>query len=65
MSLRNPFEMKPLLEREEKSIGMTSTQDIFKNFESEKNTMSFQDTCKILNDLAFVLIPFDKTEKSF
>jgi NTP pyrophosphatase (non-canonical NTP hydrolase) len=44
---------------------MTSTKEIFEHIRENRKNMTYKDACKILNDLAFVLIPFDKTKEEF
>ena len=63
--IRNPFEQPILQERQDKSVGMTDAQEIFRNVSQNKNTLNFKDASKLLNDLSYVIIPFDKTNKHF
>jgi hypothetical protein len=71
-AFRNPFHENPGLRvRAEKKIivpeGLTSTKDIFSQIESmlESGHLSYEKTAKLMNDLAFVLIPFDKSSPEF
>ena len=44
---------------------MTDSQEIFRKIASKKNTLNYKEASTFMNDLSYVLIPFDKTNKHF
>ena len=44
---------------------MTDSQEIFKLIKQKQNTMTFKEASSMFNDLAYVIIPFDKTNQEF
>lgn len=60
------FFVKPMLEeREEKRITNIDIKEVFKQIGAEAETLSYGDAVAYLSDLAYVVIPFDKTQKEF
>lgn len=43
----------------------TNSKEIFSHIEKSKASMSYNDASKLINDLAYVLVPFDRTHKEF
>lgn len=65
-SIISSFFVSPMLqEREEKRITNIDTKEVFKRIGGEVETMSYRDAVAYLSDLAYVVIPFDKTQKEF
>ena len=63
--LRNPFVAPTLREREDKVVAMTDSKEIFKMIKEQKDHLSYQQASQMLNDLAHVIVPFDKTNSEF
>ena len=67
-SFKNPFVLNQLDPRQERQTTMTSTSEIFAHIQKQhqdRRAVSYEDACQLLNDLSFVIIPFDKTHQSF
>ncbi len=43
----------------------TDTKEIFQRVNLEHETLSYQQSLDLLSDLAYLVIPFDKTQKEF
>lgn len=54
-----------LQERQEKRITNIDTKDVFRQIAAEVDTMSYSDAVAYLSDLAFLVVPFDKTQHEF
>ena len=54
-----------LQERQEKTYVPLDTNEIFQKIEKEANYLDYEKAVNILNDLAFIVIPFDKTHHEF
>ena len=63
--MRNPFVAPVISERQDKQVSYTDSRSIFEHIKTNKDHMSFEDATRLLNDLAFVLIPFDRTQNEF
>lgn len=44
---------------------MTDSRQIFKHIQENKEHIDFKQACRLLNDLSYVIIPFDKTRAEF
>ena len=62
-TFKNPFEAPILQVRDEhESKHFTDAKDIFHQVKIRLDHLSLKDASKLFNDLAFVIIPFDKTQ---
>ena len=46
-------------------MNFTDSREIFSLIKSTSNSMNFEEASKLLNDLSYVIIPFDKTKEEF
>jgi hypothetical protein len=51
--------------REEKRVIATDTKEIFARVASTHETLDYPGALSLLQDLAYIVVPFDKTEKEF
>jgi hypothetical protein len=70
--IKNPFVENPGIKvREQRKVvlpdGLTSTKDIFSQISQIQASggLNYDRACRLLNDLAYVLIPFDKSSPEF
>ena len=54
-----------LREREEKHVANTDAKDLFKQIRERKDELTYAEAVHILNDLAFVIVPFDQNASEF
>ena len=54
-----------LNERKERVVSFTDSRAIFDKIKVNLNHMSFEEASKLMNDLAFVIVPFDRTTSEF
>ena len=52
-------------ERQEKRIPVVDTKEIFSRVDKDHQYMSYDQSVEIINDLAYIVMPFDKTQKEF
>ena len=59
------FSSPVLREREEKHVANTDSKDLFKQIRERKHELTYAEAVHILNDLAFVIVPFDQNASEF
>jgi hypothetical protein len=60
------FFVQPMLqERQQKRVIAIDTKEIFQRVKEEHETLTYQQSVDMLNDLAYLVIPFDKTHSEF
>lgn len=61
-TISNFFVAPMLQERKEKKISVTDSKEIFQRIASgEHATLTYQQGVEMLSDLAYLIVPFDKT----
>ena len=64
--ISNYFVATMLQERQEKRISVSDSKEIFQRIASgEHNTLTYQQAVEMLSDLAYLIVPFDKTQIEF
>ena len=61
----NIFSAPVIREREEKRVPNTDAKDLFKQIYKRKNDLTYEEAVDILNDLAYVVVPFDQSASEF
>ena len=59
------FSAPVLREREEKRVPNTDAKDLFKQINKHKTDLTYEQAVDILNDLAYVVVPFDQSASEF
>ena len=59
------FSAPVLREREEKRVANTDAKDLFKQIRDKKRNLTYTEAVGILNDLSFVIVPFDQNASEF
>ena len=58
-NLSSIFSAPVFTERQEKRVANTDIAELFDTFKKNRDTMTFKDTVRMLNDISYVVIPFD------
>eukprot|EP00347_Sterkiella_histriomuscorum_P020420 403337874 len=64
-SIADYFTAPVIQERTQKRIVMVDTKEAFQRIEKEHSYLTYDQCVEIFNDLAYVVMPFDKTQKEF
>ncbi|CDW73278.1 UNKNOWN [Stylonychia lemnae] len=65
ISIADLFTAPVIQERREKRIPVVDTKEIFSRVDQQHTYMGYEECVEIFNDLAYIVIPFDKTTKQF
>lgn len=65
MGLQDYFVAPVIQERKQKRVPMTDAKQIFLMIDKEHQFLSYEQSVELLNDLAYIIIPFDKTYREF
>lgn len=63
ISIADFFVAPVILERTEKRFAAVDTREIFTKIDNEHTFLSYDQCVEIFNDLAYIVIPFDKTTR--
>ena len=61
----NIFSAPVIRQREEKRVPNTDAKDLFRQIRENGSEISYEQAVDILNDLAFVVVPFDQSASEF
>ena len=64
-NLSSIFSAPVFTERQEKRVANTDIAELFDTFKKNRDTMTFKDTVRMLNDISYVVIPFDQKKAEF
>ena len=59
------FSAPVVRQREEKRVPNTDAKDLFKQIAQRGTELSYEQAVEMLNDLAFVVVPFDQSASEF
>ena len=61
----NIFSSPVIRQREEKRVPNTDAKDLFRQISQKGSEITYEEAVEMLNDLAFVVVPFDQSASEF